>query len=141
MSSGDGGEGVEIESAASQVMQIISFNLLLKITQSQVKEGLYGLSHCYCRGVTDLGCIRRAAEEEEELQQILTCWKSLPARVAGWARDCPGVVPGQRGLQGWQLPTKSGAYAVLVPGKRLLNAHLSPWHYQWFILSAGSKAL
>lgn len=48
----DGGKGVEIESAASQVKQIISFNLLLKITQSQVKEGLHGLSHCYCQGVT-----------------------------------------------------------------------------------------
>lgn len=57
MSPRDGGKGVEIESAASQVMQIISFNLLLKITQSQVKEGLYGLSHCYRQGVTDLGCI------------------------------------------------------------------------------------
>jgi len=53
----DGGKRVEIESAASQVVQIISFNLLLKITQSQVKEGLYGLSHCYHQGVTDLGCI------------------------------------------------------------------------------------
>lgn len=50
-------KGVEIESAASQVMQIISFNLLLKITQSQVKEGLQGLSHCYCQGGTDLGCL------------------------------------------------------------------------------------
>lgn len=57
VSPGDGGKGVEIESAASQVMQIISFNLLLKITQSQVKEGLYGLSHCYCQGVTALGWI------------------------------------------------------------------------------------
>lgn len=57
VSCGDGGKGVEIESAASQVMQIISFNLLLKITQSQAKEGLYGLSHCYCQGVTDLSCI------------------------------------------------------------------------------------
>lgn len=57
VSPGNGGKGVEIESAASQVMQIISFNLLLKITQSQVKEGLYGLSHCYRQGETDLGCI------------------------------------------------------------------------------------
>lgn len=97
MSSGDGGKGVEIESAASQVMQIISFNLLLKITQSQVKEGLYGLSHCYCQGVTDLGCIRRAAEEEEELQQILTCWKSLPVRVTGWARRLPWGSPRTEG--------------------------------------------
>lgn len=75
MSPRDGGKGVEMESAASQVMQIISFNLLLKITQSQVKEGLYALSHCYCRGVTDLGCIYRAAEEKEEVQQMLACWK------------------------------------------------------------------
>lgn len=74
---------VEIESAASQVMQIISFNLLLKITQSQVKEGLYDLSHCYCRGVTDLDCIRSAAEEEKELQQILACRKCLP-REGAW---------------------------------------------------------
>jgi len=57
VSPSDGGKGVEIESVASQVMQIISLNLLLKITQSQVKEGLYGLSHCYRQGVTDLGCI------------------------------------------------------------------------------------
>lgn len=47
--------GVVIESAASQVMQIISSNLRLKITQSQVKEGLYSLSHCYRQCVTDLG--------------------------------------------------------------------------------------
>lgn len=46
-----------MESAASQVMQIIASNLLLKITQSQVKEGLQGLSHCYCWGGTDLGCL------------------------------------------------------------------------------------
>lgn len=77
----DGGKGVEIESAASQVMQIISFNLLLKITQSQVKEGLYALSHCYRRGVTDLGRIYRAAEGKEEVQQMLACWK---CQEGGW---------------------------------------------------------
>lgn len=94
----DGGKGVEIESAASQVMQIISFNLLLKITQSQVKEGLYALSHCYCRGVTDLGCIYRAAEEKEEVQQMLACWK---CQEGGWlgGRGPPGVSQGELGCR------------------------------------------
>lgn len=98
MSPRDGGKGVEMESAASQVMQIISFNLLLKITQSQVKEGLYALSHCYCRGVTDLGCIYRAAEEKEEVQQMLACWK---CQEGGWlgGRGPPGVSQGELGCR------------------------------------------
>lgn len=91
-------------------MQIISFNLLLKITQSQVKEGLQSLSHCYCRGGTDLGCLRRAPEEEEELQQIPACWKCLLVRVTGQAGDPPEGAQGELELQGQQLLADLGAY-------------------------------
>lgn len=99
-----------MESAASQVMQIISFNLLLKITQSQVKEGLQGLSHCYCQGGTDSGRLRRAPEEEEELQQIPACWKCLLVRVTGWAGNPPEGAQGELELQGQQLLADLGAY-------------------------------